>query len=365
MDEAPIRTAGNTRVTKIMYRPAPPADGSWFRRRLNPVYLLLSLAISVMLWFGVDTKRMEDLGLEIALDFQRQLPAGWKFAEPPPRTARITIRGSRQETAALRKEDLKLEPEFPDGALDGNVYSGMLSLQPGWVRGLPAGIELRTLDPEVIPIRLVRMVSRYVTVAAGEITGVPQEGYVMGRVLRIDPPAVQISAPQDFISKIGPSDVIHTKPVDIEGGRGVVGRMVGLEPIEKDGERVETPALVYLTLELDEIPAEREFPRPFEVRALIDSPFDRYGGLNISPPSVKVTVAGPRSVIDKLSESEIVVYADIRERVPAASGEFNLKCRAVAPARVRIVRLEPDTVKWLLREGGAGAAALPEGGGKE
>jgi hypothetical protein len=165
-----------------------------------------------------------------------------------------------------------------------------------------------------------------------------------------------ITASREFLSKLSSTDVIRTNEFSVDGGKGLVGGMVGLQPIEKDGEVVEVPGFVYMTVEMDEIPVEREFEELFEVRALIDSPFDRYSNLTISPPSVKVAVTGPKSVIDKLGAGEIVIYADIRDRVPAAQGEFNLKCKAMTPGRVRIVRIEPDTVKWLARESEAAPA---------
>jgi hypothetical protein len=187
------------------------------------------------------------------------------------------------------------------------------------------------------------------TVMAGDIVGQPQDGYAVGKVQRIDPPNLTVSLPSRIAAKIGASDVLRTKSIDVNGGRGLIGRLVGIEPFEKDGEKVAIPGYAYVMLELDEVSVDYELPSPFEVRALIDSPFDRYGSLNITPPSVKVTVSGPKSAVDRLAQGDIIVYVDIRERVPAASGEFNLKCRAIAPANVRVVRVEPNTVKWLER----------------
>ncbi|MDR1745072.1 MAG: hypothetical protein LBS30_04880, partial [Planctomycetota bacterium] len=81
-----------------------------------------------------------------------------------------------------------------------------------------------------------------------------------------------------------------------------------------------------------------------------DSPFDRYGKLSLTPPSVKVTVSGPKMAIDRLNPGEIIIYADMRDRIPAAAGEFNIKCKAVTPSRIRVTRIEPDTVKWITKD---------------
>lgn len=319
-------------------------------KRLNWPYAFLSLVIGALLWFGVDMKRMEEMSLDVDVEFTGQLPADWKFVTPPLRTARIVVRGARQEISALKKEELLIEPAFPPGALDGDVYDGMLTLQMTQVRGLPVGVTVQSITPQVTPIRLAKTVTRYIQVEAGNIVGTPQEGYEVRRVQQIDPAVMPISASREFLSKIGPTDVLRTKDFSVEGGHGLVGGMVGLEPFEKDGQTVTVPGLVYMAVELAEVSVDREFEEPFEVRALIDSPFDRYSNLTLSPPSVKVTLSGPKSVIDKVSPGEITIYADMRDRIPAAPGEFNIKCRAITPSRVRVTRIEPDTVKWLIQE---------------
>lgn len=363
MDETSV-TTNRTRISstsRVVRRPPPPSSQSG-KRRYTTSLVLLSLLIGTLLWFGVDLKRMEDMSIDVEVDFQRQLPADWKFVEPPIRLARITVRGTRQEIAGIRKEDLMVEPTFPPGAFESDVYDGMLTLDAKQVRGLPAGTEVQSITPQVTPIRLSKIVTRYLSVDAGNIVGTPAEGYVFGRVQRIDPPAMPIAASREFLSKIGSSDVIRTREFNIDGAKGLVGGIVALEPFKKDGETIEVPGHVYITVELDEIPAERRFDQPFEVRALIDSPFDRYANLNISPPSVQVTVAGPKSIVDRLNAGDILIYADIRDRIPAAPGEYNLKCKAITPSRVRVTRIEPDTVKWITRENGAAASPDPNVG---
>lgn len=335
------------------------------QKRFNWHYALLSLVIGCLLWFGIDMKRMEDKELDVEIEFQRQLPADWKFVDKPATSAKIKIRGPRQDIGNLKSDELSVVPEFPlpTGELTNDFYDIAVPLGADNVRGLPPGVEVLSVSPETLNARIAKTMTKYLTVTPGEIIGTPQEGYVVGKVTQIDPPAMPVSGFGNFLAKLTPSDVLKTLPFSVEGGSGRVGGMVGLEPFEKDGETVKVPGMVYMTVELEEVPAQREFEQPFEVRALIESPFDRYSDLNVSPPSVKVTVAGPKTVIDKLREGDVVIYVDIRDRVPAAPGVFNLKCKAIVPPRVRVTRIEPDTVKWVTHAatppatGDSGAAA--------
>ncbi len=337
--------------------PSAPG-GAGGHRRLNVLYALIALLIGTLLWFGVDLKRMLDTTITVEIQYERQLPADWKFISPPMRSARITLRGPNQEIAALREEEIYIEPEYPKAALDGDSYEGGLTLLPAHVKELPAGVEVLSVQPNMVSVRLAKMITRYLTVEPGEIVGNPEPGYVVGRVQQIDPPAMPIAASREFLGKLTATDVIRTKPFDVDGGKGLVGANVALEPIEKDGEYVDVPGIVYMMVELEETPEEREFDTAFEVRALVDSPFDRYGRLTLDPPSVKVAVAGPKSAVDRLGAGEVVIYADMRDRIPAAAGEFNIKLKAVVPPQVRVARIEPDTVKWIVqREEDAPAAA--------
>ncbi len=352
MDETTLQPASTTRAVR---RPPSPR-GSGSRTRLHWPYAVLSLLIGALLWFGVDLYRMREKTLDVDIEYESLLPADWRFTSMPVRTVKVTVRGPNQAVENLSREQITLEPEYPRTALEGDSYDGGLTLMPTFVHNLPAGVSVVAIQPPIINIRLSKLITRYINVEAGEIVGTPQEGYAVGRINQIDPVAMPISASREFLSKITSTDVIRTKPFSVEGGRGLVGGMVELEPFEKDGVTVDVPGFVYMTVELDEIPAERRFEQPFEVRALVDAPFDRYGKLNLSPPSVVVTASGPKTVIDRLTASEITIYADMKDRIPAAPGEFNIKLKAITPSRVRVARIEPDTVKWLAEEATASGA---------
>ncbi|MCC8180970.1 MAG: hypothetical protein LIP23_08690 [Planctomycetes bacterium] len=346
MDETVVRSdppAAKAHQTQIMRAPRRAGQK---KKRLNWPYAMFSILIGALLWLGIDLKRMEEREMDIEIELQRQLPPDWSFTTPPERNAKIKIRGPRQEVSGIAKGELRLLPAFQLGDLDADQYDVSVPLMTSDVRGLPPGVEAISISPETINVRIAKTMTKYLTVVPGQIIGTPQDGYVVGNTYQIDPPAMPVTGFSSFLSKLSNADVLRTLPFSVEGGAGRVGGMVGLEPFTKDGEVVRVPGMVYMTVELEEVPAERTFEQPFEVRALIESPFDRYADLNVSPPSVKITVAGPKSVVDKLRDG------DIRDRVPAATGEFNLKIKTIAPARVNVTRIEPDTVKWITREHG-------------
>ncbi|MDR1612617.1 MAG: hypothetical protein LBT97_07510 [Planctomycetota bacterium] len=348
---ASYRSLSHTQVIRKFKRTSVPRD----RRR---AYLGISLLAGILMWAGIDLRRMEDAVIDVEIEFQRQLPADWTFVAPLENAAKVTVRGSRRQLTAIQEVNLMIQPELSAEALSGDMYKGKVALLPSQVSGLPPGVEIRGISPAAIDVNLARVTTRYIGVEAGDITGEPAPGYVVGAVRRPDPPATAVTGPKQILDKITPADVVRTKAFDVQDGKGVVGGMVGLEPFVKDGETMLPMGQVYLSVELVEIPAVREFEQQLDVKAMIDSPFDRYAGLILSPPAVRVAISGPQSLVDKVNPGEIIVYADIRDRVPAAPGEFNIKCRTIAPPRIQVTKIEPDTVKWIARE-----APLPEGEG--
>ncbi|MDR0362629.1 MAG: hypothetical protein LBJ46_08125 [Planctomycetota bacterium] len=344
-NNASYRNASHTQVIRKFRRTTVPRARRW-------TYLGIALLSGILLWIGIDLRRMEDSTIEVDIEFQSRIPADWAFVTQPPRTASLLIRGSRQEINALRKENLMLLPELSAGALSGDHYTGMIALLPSQVVGQPPGIEVRAVTPDAVEINLARFGAGYVTVEPGEIIGDPAPGYVVGHVRRPEPRTTSVYGPKSILDKITSADVVRTKPFSVQDGAGVVGGMVGLEPFVKDGQAMRTPGQVYLSVELVEIPAIREFDQLFDVKALIDAPFDRYAGLTLSPPSVRVTISGPQSLVDKVSPGELTIYVDIRDRVPAAPGEYNMKCRSKAPDHIQVTKIEPDTVKWITHEAG-------------
>lgn len=353
MDEAASNLPKRTSQTIV--RRVPGRAGSGKKASRLP-YILLSLLLGAILWAGIDMKRMQDTDFVVDLALQQIMPADWKCTILSDDKIVVSARGAKQATVTIREDSLMVEPRFPVGAFDGDVFEGKLGIAPNQVRGLPPGVQAYAVRPDVISVRFDKVVTRYIAVETGDVTGTPADGFTVSRVARTEPSDLKVTAPKTLLDNLTPEDVIHTEPISIQGKKGVVKEWVKALPLVKNGQSIEVEGTVGVTIELTEEPMVKTLEQPIDVKALIDSPFERYGDLNLSPPVVSVTVSGSKQAVENLTPGEIVVYADIRERLPAAPGEYNMKCRFIAPARIQVVKIEPDTVKWITREA-AGTAA--------
>ncbi|MDR3210713.1 MAG: hypothetical protein LBU79_02205 [Planctomycetota bacterium] len=317
-------------------------------------YILLSLLLGILLWAGIDMKRMQDLEIEVDLGIEHIIPADWKCTMLSQNTILVSLRGNKQLISAIRADPPIVVPQIPTTAFDGDVYEATLGISSSQVRELPPGMIAFAVKPEAVTIRLERMDSRHIQVEPGEVVGTPAEGYTVGRVNRPDPPSLPVTGPKVVLDNLGVEDVLHTGPIDVQGKRGVVQLWLRPLPLFKNGRLIpiEGQGQVRVSVDLVEKPVVRTLEQPIDVKVLIDSPFDKYRDLTLSPPVVTVTVSGPQTAVDNLVPGDIMIYADIRERIPATTDEYNLKCRSNVPSRITVVKIEPDTVKWIIREAG-------------
>ena len=349
-----------TSATLIRRQARPVAAPGWQQSRWP--YVLFSLLLGSLLWIGIDTKRMQDTELVVDLGMQHIVPADWKNTVLSDSRIVVSVRGAKQLTSTIREDAISVEPNIPPEAFNGDVFEAKLGISPSQVRGLPPGVQAFAVKPEIISVRFDKMVTRYLPVEPGEITGTPASGYVIGRVSKPEPPDLPITGLKSVLDNLAPGDVIRTESLSVEGQRGTVKEWIKPMPFVKNGKTIDVDGIVSLTVELTEAPIEKTLELPLDVKALIDAPFNRYDNLAFSPPSVSVTVSGPKSAVDNLNPGEIVIFADIRERLPAAPGEYYMKCRYLAPPRVQIVKIEPDTVKWTTHENAPTVAeAAPDG----
>ena len=122
-----------------------------------------------------------------------------------------------------------------------------------------------------------------------------------------------------------------------------------LEPFVKDGyEAAPSQATVYATVELEMKPERREFTSVPLHLLLSPSPLGRmFADFRFAPTTVSVTLEGPPGTLDQLSARSVVAYADAQEAVAMQDGSYSLRCWAIAPHRGNVVKIEPESVRWM------------------
>ena len=327
-------------------KPALPVFGSrrhtGLRRWRGPYPLLLSLGLGLLVWAYIDSRRMVIEEFEVPLEVQ--IPPGWQRLTPPNDTVKVKVRGARQIMRTIRRDRLYIlqKIKLPDDEVDS--FTVPVVLDAGQVEGLARDVFVLGISPSMFPLKLVRLVKRWIPVSP-TIVGKPDKGFTVG-LCQVDPKGVEVMAPKYVIDSLTPSDVIQTRPVDISGKRYAAADRVQLEPLVKNGMSIKATGSVYVSVQLVEAPFERRLDEKIPVRMLMGWPLEKMLQGTLTPPVVQVTVSGPELIVTKLAALDITVYVDTRETAPTGKGGFTMKCHALVPDKVEVVKIEPATVQW-------------------
>lgn len=329
--------------------PRPPSPAPATRRpaisaRQHAYNVLISVTLGVMIWAYVDSRRMVTHGFDVEL--RVRIPAEWQLEKPlPPERIEVQVRGPRLVVSAIQEGRLSLAENILAPGDNADSFNRPVTLLPEKVTGLPEGVDIVDISPKQVDVRLARLITKSVPVEV-TVAGVPAQGYSVGRK-EAEPSVVELRAPKRIIDLISPTDTVKTEPVDVTGKMYVETRYVRLQPLERDGEQVKAQGTVYARVLLPEIPSSRDLEEKIPVRVLADWPPTGLETMRLTPAAVAVRVTGPELALSKLTAKDIVVYVDMRDKIPTDNpGVFMLKCVALAPEKVTVAEIKPPRVAW-------------------
>jgi YbbR domain-containing protein len=278
----------------------------------------LALIIAVGLW--VAGHRDIERAIEVPLEF-RHIPSDLMVMDNRIDYVVLRVMGPRTSVSTLDADNVKLSLDL-DGA-----KSGLLSypLTPSDFN-VPRGITVARITPPVIHLRLEPVAKRTLPVAV-RLSGKPHAGYRIAHTV-VRPESVTVQGPAEEVRRLA---TVETVPVDVEDGRSAIKRRVRLS---NDGKPLSiSPDQVEIMITIEEEQVSRTFDK-VEVNAR-----DFRGVYNVTPQSVYLRIAGPRSVIEKLKLTSDEVYLNLRG-LPA--GEHNVPLELNLPSEVQVQEQRPQ-----------------------
>ena len=273
---------------------------------------VLALVIALGLWLAGhrDTER----AIEVPVEF-RNIPQDLMVMDNRIDYVVLRLMGPRTLVSTLDSQTLKLSLDlagaksgsasFPLGADDFNV---------------PRGVAIGRITPPVIHLRLEPVVKRMLPVTV-RLSGKPTAGYVIGETAA-NPRTVSVQGPAEEVRRLS---AIETISVDVEDSRSAIKRRVRLST---DGKPLTlSPDQVDVLVNVEEQQVVREFDR-VEVQAK-----DFKGAYTISPQWVKLRLAGPKTVVEKLDLTADNVFLDLHGM---SAGDHTLSCRSIFRLRLEL-----------------------------
>jgi YbbR domain-containing protein len=162
------------------------------------------------------------------------------------------------------------------------------------------------------------------------LSGKPAAGYIVSET-SANPGTVSVQGPAEEVRRLS---AIETISVDVEDGRSAIKRKVRLST---DGKPLTlSPEQVEVAVNIEEQQIVREFDR-IEVQAK-----DFKGAYTISPQWVKLRLAGPKSLVEKLNLTAENVYLDLHGM---SAGDHNVELSFNLPPEIKVVEQRPQRVR--------------------
>ena len=249
----------------------------------------ISLAFAILLWFLVGGEEMVQVTISVPLEITN-VPADLVIANDVPPALAVKVYGPRSLINNVTKQRISKVIDLR-GSHAGRVT---IDITPSRL-SLPAGVTAMKVDPASVTIVLERRLSRVVPVKA-ILTGEVENDYELDKVV-VDPEQVRISGPESEVAGIRE---LETYPIELGRATNSFTREIGLN---LHG--------LHITVDGDSIVKVHVVVRPLEgtmrfqhVQVMSDH---RAGKLTWWPAEVTVILEGPKPLLKKITNRDIVV----------------------------------------------------------
>ena len=292
---------------------------------------MLAVGIAVLLWASVTGEPIIERGVEVPLEFEN-VPSALEIAGQPPDTVRVRLRGSAGIVGNLKPGDvaavLNLSDERPGRRLF-DLFAGRIQA--------PSGVEVTSVVPATLTLTLEPAGLARTVPVVPDITGVPAEGFAVGRI-SAQPPTVEIVGPETTLLEL---DEALTEPVSVADATSRVESVVTVG-VADPTLRLETPLSARVTVEIVPAPVERTL---HDVPVLTPEG-ERVSTLTIEPEHITVGVRGPRTTVRTLDRAAVKAHVNLAGLGP---GQYNLPVTVELSGELRVTHIDPPFVHVTLR----------------
>jgi YbbR domain-containing protein len=290
----------------------------------NLALKVVSLVLSVLLWFLIAAEKTSERGLSVAVEFQN-VPKDLEMTNDPVDQVEVRLRAAPGIIQGLVPRELSAQIDLA-GTAEGER---IIHLTPDSVR-VPFGVRVVKVTPSIVTLNFERTLEKVVPIRP-RLLGRPAAGYEVAEVIA-DPAEVRIIGPRSRVQEV---ESAFTEPISVETVERSVTESVSVG-VEDPLLRLGGSSRVRVTAKVREVQEKRVLEGlPVEVRG---------GTAQLRPASVRITVTGPASVLQRLEKGALKAYVTLRDdgspRAPVSvevgSGLAGVSVVAVEPPEVSL-----------------------------
>lgn len=262
---------------------------------------LLSLGLAFGLWVSITGEKRIPVNFDIALD--PQLREGHVLATTPPTQVTVRLVGPESVIRNLKPSQMAVRLDltgWPPGARE-------LQLTEAYLVGKPSRAEVEFFDPERVQLVVDERKTRALNVTPN-FTGDLPEGYTMYDAW-VRPDKVVVEGPAAEVSAL---THVETNPVQLNDRSRPFLEQVSAVP-DRPHVRIVDAQPLWVQVEVDVSPVEKQFDEiPVQLTPAVEL-------VERTPDVVRVTLAGPPELLERIAPQQIRVTADV-SALDASSG---------------------------------------------
>ncbi|WP_297209308.1 MULTISPECIES: CdaR family protein [Thermodesulfovibrio] len=172
----------------------------------NTAIKVISIMISLFLWFFVTFKGQTETSIEVPLEL-KNTPAEMEVLRQSVRKITVSISARERILKDIAQNDVRVIVDISNVKLGENS----IPITKSSVK-LPRGVEILRIDPSTVKLFVDKKEQKNIPVKA-VITGKPEKGFVIDSV-EVTPSNISIEGAKRELDRIR---IIKTEPIDIEG----------------------------------------------------------------------------------------------------------------------------------------------------
>ena len=283
---------------------------------------LVSLALASLLWFVIAGEKTSEMGLSVPLEL-KNFPKDLELTGDAVNSVEVRLRASPSIIQSLGPQEVSAHVDLT-GVQEGEH---IVNLTADSIR-IPFGVKVVRIYPSTLTLNLERTVQKVVPVQP-RLLGRTAPGYEVAEVTSV-PPEVRVVGPKNRVQEV---EGAFTEPVSVEGAETTLVEQVNLG-VEDPLVRIQGSPRVRVTARI--APAQ-------ETRVITSVPVSvRNGTGTPHPPAVRVTLAGPSSVLKGVNRSDVHAYVELAGlnagplpvTVELASGNAGVSVKETDPPQV-------------------------------
>ncbi|MEJ5227272.1 CdaR family protein [Thermodesulfovibrio sp.] len=172
----------------------------------NTAIKVISIMISLFLWFFVTFKGQTETSIEVPLEL-KNTPAEMEVLRQSVKKITVSISARERILKDIAQNDVRVIVDISNVKLGENS----IPITKSSVK-LPRGVEILRIDPSTVKLFVDKKEQKNIPVKA-VITGKPEKGFVIDSV-EVSPSNISIEGAKRELDRIR---IIKTEPIDIEG----------------------------------------------------------------------------------------------------------------------------------------------------